>query len=149
MMEDSLHVDGNSGCQMYYRRESSHHSMGNGCCSNEFIYGQSYKVQPNLLDKRRGLKENVSRIPDHCGCLEYQDNRQHCWHSSADDEIRTDPEDLAYHLETLNNDFFSKEVIVSEEIEKRVATKLESFNRRAKIGLLCSKYIGDDSWGDY
>ena len=149
MMEDPLHVDENSGCQMYHRRESSHHSMGNGCCSNEFIYGQSYKVQPNLLDKRRGLKENVSRIPDHCGCLEYQDNRQHCWHSSADDEIRTDPEDLAYHLETSNNDFFSKDVIVSEEIEKRVATKLESFNRRAKIGLLCSKYIGDDSWGDY
>jgi hypothetical protein len=149
MMEDPLHVDENSGCQMYHRRESTHRSMGNGCCCNESIYGQSYKVQPNLLGKRSGLKENVSRISDPFSCLEYQDYRQHCWHSSADDEIRTDPEDLAYHLETPNNDFFSKEVSVSEEIEKRVATKLESFNRRAKIGLLCSKYIGDDSWGDY
>jgi 5'-3' exonuclease len=144
IMEDPLHVDENSGCQMYHRRESTHRSMGNGCCCNESIYGQSYKVQLDLLDKRRGLKENVTQISDPFSCSEYQEHRQHCWHSSADDEIRTDPEDLAYHLETPNHDLFSKEVVVSEEIEKRVATKLESFNRRAKIGLLCSKYIGDD-----
>jgi flap endonuclease GEN len=167
MMEDPQHVDENSGYQMYHRRESTHRSMGNGCCCNESICGQSYMVQPNLLDKRRGLKENVSRISDPFSCLEYQDHRQDhcqdhrqdhhrqdhhrqdCWYSSADDEIRTDPEDLAYHSETSNNDFFSKDVIVSEEIEKRVATKLESFTRRAKIGLLCAKYIGDDNWGDY
>mmetsp|Transcript_2992 Transcript_2992/g.3381 ORF Transcript_2992/g.3381 Transcript_2992/m.3381 type:complete len:1202 (-) Transcript_2992:56-3661(-) len=113
------------GYDMCHRREIIDRSKRNGCCCHESNSSQIYMIQPNLLDNQRGLSRNESEVS-------YQDYRQSCYYSPANDEIRTDPEITASQSETLNNNF-GKESITCEEIEKRVAMKLESRNRRADI----------------
>jgi hypothetical protein len=46
----------------------------------------------------------------------------------------------------LNPNFDMQVIGIRDELEKRVAMKVESRNRRAQIGLLCSKYIEEECW---
>jgi hypothetical protein len=59
-----------------------------------------------------------------------------------DNEIDTDLDESQIYSET------SEYIMVSDEIKNRVTMKIESCNRRAKLGTQYSKYAGEDCWND-
>jgi len=118
---------------MLYPKESIHRRKKSVCCCN-LKSSPRFIVQRNLPDLQLSYNTYGSDlIPTDYGqdCMYFFDN-----------EINTDLDESQIYSET------SKYIMVSDEIKNRVTMKIESCNRRAKLGTQYSKYAGEDCWND-